>query len=296
MGKLVVVLCTFLMFLQSKAQELNCRVTIGHDKVNVTNKQIFGTLERALNEFMNGNRWSNQMFRQTEKIECAMFINVTAMNDNNFVATLQIQASRPVYNSNYTTPIFNYLDKDFQFSYIEFESLYYNPNSFDSNLVSVLAYYANIILGLDADSFVLNGGTPYFEAAQSIVSLAQSVGYKGWNQSDGGNQNRFVLAQDLLAATFTPFRKAMYQYHLQGIDLMVDNTQQAKEGIKTAIMTLSEINNTRPNSFLTRIFFEAKADEIVSIYSAGTQVETTSLVDKLNKISPMNSSKWKRIK
>lgn len=296
MGKLVVVLCTFLMFLQSKAQELNCRVTIGHDKVNVTNKQIFGTLERALNEFMNGNRWSNQMFRQTEKIECAMFINVTAMNDNNFVATLQIQASRPVYNSNYTTPIFNYLDKDFQFSYIEFESLYYNPNSFDSNLVSVFAYYANIILGLDADSFVLNGGTPYFEAAQSIVSLAQSVGYKGWNQSDGGNQNRFVLAQDLLAATFTPFRKAMYQYHLQGIDLMVDNTQQAKEGIKTAIMTLSEINNTRPNSFLTRIFFEAKADEIVSIYSAGTQVETTSLVDKLNKISPMNSSKWKRIK
>lgn len=296
MGKLVVVLCTVLMFLQSKAQELNCRVTIGHDKVNVTNKQIFGTLERALNEFMNGNRWSNQMFRQTEKIECAMFINVTAMNDNNFVATLQIQASRPVYNSNYTTPIFNYLDKDFQFSYIEFESLYYNPNSFDSNLVSVLAYYANIILGLDADSFVLNGGTPYFEAAQSIVSLAQSVGYKGWNQSDGGNQNRFVLAQDLLAATFTPFRKAMYQYHLQGIDLMVDNTQQAKEGIKTAIMTLSEINNTRPNSFLTRIFFEAKADEIVSIYSAGTQVETTSLVDKLNKISPMNSSKWKRIK
>ncbi|MDO4728792.1 MAG: DUF4835 family protein [Bacteroidota bacterium] len=296
MNRLVVFFFAIFVSLQVSAQELNCKVTIGHDKVNVTNKQIFTTLERSLNDFINGNRWSNQMFKPIEKIECAMFINVTALTGNTFTATLQIQASRPVYNSNYSTPIFNYLDKDFQFNYVEFENLYYNPNSFDSNLTSVLAYYVNIILGLDADSFVLNGGTPYFETAQSIVNLAQSTGYKGWNQTDTGNQNRFVLVQDLLSTTFIPFRKAMYQYHIEGMDLMVDDVKQAKEGIKTAIMTLAEINNTRPNSFLTRIFFDAKADEIVNVYSTGFQVVTTDLVEKLNRISPMNSSKWKRIK
>lgn len=279
-----------------KAQELNCNVIVGHDRVNVTNTQIFRTLQTALNDFMNGTRWSNQMFNQNEKINCDMFINVTALSGNTFTATLQIQASRPVFGSNYSTPIFNYNDKDFTFNYVEFENMFYNPNSFDSNLTSVLAYYANIILGLDADSFKLNEGTTYFETAQTIVNMAQSSGYKGWSQQDGGNQNRFFLTQDLLSNTYSSFRKALYDYHIKGLDLMSDDAKGGKEGIKKAVTTLADVHKARPNAFLTRIFFDAKADELVQIFSGGPQVTIADLVDNLNRISPLNSSKWGRMK
>lgn len=279
-----------------KAQELNCTITIGHERVNVTNTQIFRTLERALNDFMNGTRWSNQTFNQNEKIECAMFINVTELSGNTFTATLQVQSSRPVFGSTYSSPIFNYMDRDFTFNYIEFESLFYNPNSFDSNLTSVLAFYANIILGLDADSFKLNGGTPYFEAANAIVNIAQSSGYKGWSQQDGGNQNRFFMVQDLTSNAYQSFRKSLYEYHIQGLDLMSENVKSGKEGVKKAVTTLGGVHNHRPNAFLTRIFFDAKADELVQIFSGGPQVTISDLVENLNRISPLNSSKWSRMK
>lgn len=279
-----------------KAQELNCTVTVGHDRVNVTNTQIFRTLQTALNDFMNGTRWSNQAFNQNEKISCDMFINITAVNGSTFTTTLQIQASRPVFGSTYSTPIFNHNDKDFTFNYIEFENMFYNPNSFDSNLTSVLAYYANIILGLDADSFKLNEGTTYFETAQTIVNMAQSSGYKGWSQQEGGNQNRFFLTQDLLSNTYSSFRKALYDYHIKGLDLMNDDVKAGKEGVKKAITTLAEVHKVRPNAFLTRIFFDAKSEELVQIFSGGPQVTIADLVDELNRISPLNSSKWGRMK
>src|SRR5690606_3561947 len=158
-----------------------------YEKINITNTQIFRTLESSLNEFMNNTRWSSQVFNQSEKINCAVFINITGLSGSTFTGTIQIQSSRPIYGSNYSSTVFNHMDKDFVFNYIEFENLFYNPNSFDSNLTSVLAYYANVILGLDADTFKLNAGTPYFEAAQSIVNIARSSRYKGWSQSDGGN-------------------------------------------------------------------------------------------------------------
>ncbi len=278
------------------SQELNCKVTVGHDRVNVTNTQIFRTLEKSLNDFMNNTRWSNQVFNQNEKISCDMFINVTALSGGTFSATLQIQSSRPVYGANYSTPIFNYLDKDFTFNYIEFENLFFNPNSFDSNLTAVLAFYANIILGLDADSFQLKGGTPYFEAANAIVNLAQSSRYKGWTQSEGGNQNRFFLAQDLLSNTYESFRKTLYEYHIKGLDLMSENVKAGKEGVKKAIITLAEVHKNRPNAFLTRIFFDAKSDELVQIFSGGPQIPIADLVENLNKISPLNSSKWGAMK
>jgi len=288
----------FLLFAYSiNAQELNCTVTIGHDRINVTNTQIFKTLEKALNDFMNNTRWSNQQFNQNEKINCDFFINVTALNGGVFSATLQIQSSRPIFGSNYSSPIFNYMDKDFTFSYVEYENLNFNPNSFDSNLTGALAYYANIILGLDADSFKPNEGTAYFEVAQSIVNLAQSnSGYKGWSQQDGGNQNRYFLVQDLLSNTYNSFRKSLYQYHLQGLDLMGNDVKKGKEGVKEAIKTLVEVHKSRPNAFLTRLFFDAKSDELVQIFSGGPQVPIADLIDDLNRISPLNSSKWANMK
>lgn len=292
MRKVVSVLFFMLSVYTVKAQELNATVTVSHQRVNVTNTQIFRTLENSLNEFLNGTRWSSQTFNQNEKIECSFFINVTAMSGSSFTATLQIQSSRPVYGSTYSTTVFNHLDRDFSFNYVEFENLFYNPNSFDSNLTSALAFYANIILGLDADTFVLNGGTPYYEAANAVVTIAQSSGFKGWSQQDGGNQNRFFLIQDLLSNSYSSFRKSLYQYHRQGLDMMNENVKTGKEGIKAAVITLEEVHNNRPNALLTRVFFDAKADELVSIFSGGPQVTIADLVDTLNRISPLNSSKW----
>jgi hypothetical protein len=206
-----------------------------------------------------------------------------------------VQASRPVYNSNYLTPIFNYNDVDFDFRYIEFENLFYNPNSFDSNLVSVLAFYAYMILGIDADSYGMLEGTNYFDNAENIVVVAQSSGYKGWAQS-GGNQNRFFLVNDMITPTFSPMREGFYQYHALGLDRMADDLKVGKEGIKTALATISKVHIVRPNAFLPRVFFDAKSDEIVALFSGGPPVQTAELVETLNRMSPTNTSKWSKIR
>lgn len=279
----------------ANAQELNCDVKIIHDRITDANPQIFRTLERALSDFMNNTRWTTRNLQRNERIDCSMVINVSAYDSNQFTAMLQIQSSRPVYNSTYPSPVFNFNDKDFSFRYNEGENLFYNPNSFDSNLISAVAFYANIIIGMDADSFELNGGTPHYEEAQGIAALAQSGGYKGWSQQDG-NQSRFALITDLLSNTFAPFREALYEYHYLALDKMADNPKEGKEKVIVALKNLAKINNVRPNAFLTRVFFDAKSDEIVSVFSGGPMVAVTELVDVLNRVSPMNSSKWGRLK
>ena len=258
MRKIIVVLVLMLFgFIQ--AQELNCVVSVNSERVTATTQQVFKTLETSLNDFVNKTKWSNQSFDQNERIECSMFINVSEVDNTTFTATIQIQSSRPVYNSIYSTPIFNYNDKDFTFKYVEFESLNFNPNSFDSNLVSVVAFYSYIIMALDADSFESLKGTRYLEMAQNVMSVAQTGGYKGWSQTDG-LQNRYYLISDLLSNTFNPIRQAYFEYHANGLDKMADDVKLGKENVKTALLNLSVIHSVRPNAFLTRVFFDAKSD------------------------------------
>lgn len=294
MRKLV---CYLLLFLTGalQAQELQCEVIVNSDRVTNANPQVFVTLQKAVSEFVNNTRWTNKVYKQNERILCSMYINVSEYADNAFRASIQVQASRPVYNSNYLTPIFNYNDVDFDFRYIEFENLFYNPNSFDSNLVSVLAFYAYMILGIDADSYGMLEGTNYFDNAENIVVVAQSSGYKGWAQS-GGNQNRFFLVNDMITPTFSPMREGFYQYHALGLDRMADDLKVGKEGIKTALATISKVHVVRPNAFLPRVFFDAKSDEIVALFSGGPPVQTAELVETLNRMSPTNISKWSKIR
>lgn len=291
---IIVLLALFTM--QAKAQELNCTVTVNADRVTDANTQVFRTLERSLTDFINNTRWGNRNFERSERIQCAMFINVSAYSGNEFTATLQVQSGRPVYNSTYSSPVLNFNDKEFSFSYTEFQNLFYNPNAFESNLISVIGYYANIIIALDADTFELNGGTPYYQAALNIANLAGASGYKGWTQQEGGNQNRYFLINDILSTTFAPYRQALYEYHLGALDTMADNQKAGKEKVVAAINTLAEISKVRPNAFITRIFFDAKSDEIVQIFSAGPMITAPDLVSTLNRISPTNSSKWSRIR
>lgn len=277
------------------SQQLNCTVNVNSDKVTITNKQIFSTLEKSLSDFINKTDWTGVTYKQEEKINCSMFITVSAYESNQFTATIQVQSSRPIYGSTYSSPVLNFNDKDFSFKYNEFENLNFNPTNFESNLVSVVAFYSYLIIGLDADTFSKQGGNKYLETAQDIANVAISGGYKGWGQADG-TQNRYFLINDILSNTFNPFREAMYEYHFEGLDLMHNDLKSAKLKIKEAIITLAKINETRPNAFITRVFFDSKSDEIVSIFSAGPSIEIIDLIGNLNSISPINSSKWANIK
>jgi hypothetical protein len=276
------------------SQQLNCTVTVNAQKLANINPQIFTNLQSALTDLVNKTDWNGQLLNQNERINCSMFITLQSGTTNQFSGTIQVLSSRPIFDSSYSSPIFNFNDKDFNFSYAEFENLVYNPNSFDSNLVGVIAFYCNLILGLDADSFQELGGTPYYDAALNIANLGQLSGYKGWTQGDG-NQNRYFLINDLVSPTFNDIRLANYNY-ATALDGMSKDLKSAKENVKSALMGLNKVHSIRPNAFLTRVFFDAKSDEIVSIFSGGPSISISDLVDNLNRVSPMNSSKWSSIK
>ena len=278
-----------------QAQQLNCSVQINSDKVATTNNQIFKNLKTSITDFVNKTDWTGDEYKQNEKIECSMVIIVNSYESNQFSATIQVQSTRPVFNSTYATPVFNFNDKDFSFRYVEFENLQFNPSNFDSNLVSVLAYYSYMILGFDADTYSLMGGNKNYEIAQQIQTVAQQSGYKGWSQADG-NQNRYFLTTDILSGTYDAYREALYQYHREGLDTMSADVKSGKDKVIGAINTLTAIYKVRPNAFLTRVFFDAKVDELVSILSAGPKVSLSETIDNLNKLSPLNVSKWQTIK
>lgn len=292
-------LILFLAFLYTSigfSQELRATVAINYDQVNNGNPQLFKNLEKQVTEFLNNTKWTEKEVKEIEKIECNFFINITSYGSNNFEATLQIQASRPVFNSTLSTPILNTNDKNFNFRFIEFENMIYDANSFTSNLVSVMAFYSNLIIGIEGDSFSKLGGLEHLKIAANIVTVAQSSGFKGWSQSESGNNNRNFLISDMLSTTYEPFRTAMYLYHREGLDLMAEDIKAGKEGVAKAIVTLSEIQKSRPNSLLVRTFFDTKADELVSIFSGGPKMDIAPLVENLNKISPLNSQKWNKIR
>ena len=290
----LIVVFFFLIGITVHSQQLNCTVTVNSQQITNVNQQIFKTLQSSLTDFVNKTDWTGQVMKQNEKINCSIYINLTAGSSDQFSGSIQVQSSRPIFDSTYSSPIFNFNDKDFNFRYVEFENLIYNPNAFDSNLVAVIAYYCNIILGLDADSFVEQSGTPQLEVAQNIANMAQQGGYKCWTQSDG-NQNRYFLINDLLSPTFSEVRTTSFNYNT-ALDSMSKDLKVAKEKIKLALLGLNKVHSIRPNAFLTRVFFDAKSDEIVSIFSGGPSLSITDLVDSLNRVSPMNSSKWSAIK
>ena len=277
------------------SQELKCTLKVNGDKLPAANQKPLKTLETSLNEFVNNTIWTTANYKQNEKISCSISINIDTFETDFYSGSIQIQSSRTAYNSTYATPIFNFNDKDFTFKYLEFETFNYNPASFDTNLISVISFYANMIIGLDQDSFSNLGGTKTLEIAQNIANNAQGSGSKGWTQNDGTN-SRYFLINDLLSDNFNAYRTAMFNYNLQGIDIMEKNPRIAKEKIMESLKGLKKISDYRPNSFIMRVFFDTKGDEIVSIFSGGPKVQITDLIDDLNKFAPLSNDKWNSIK
>ncbi|TJY36079.1 type IX secretion system protein PorD [Pontimicrobium aquaticum] len=293
MRKLLLIASVFCSFIAT-SQELNCDVIVNARQTGNENVQVFKTLETQLKEFVNNTKWTNKDFSQKERINCSMVINITGYNNDVFQGSIQILSSRPVFNSSYSTPIYNFNDKDFSFRYQEFQNINYNPNQFQSNLVSVLAFHINVILGMDADSFALNGGDQYYQQARTILSYSQQSNFKGWKPEDG-LQSRFVLIDNLLSPTYKEFRSTLYNYHIGGLDTMHLNQKNAKQKISDALHNLEAINRRRPSSFIMRVFFDAKANEIEEIFTDGPSISITDLVASLTKMAPNHSNKWRNI-
>lgn len=277
------------------AQELNCVITVNSDQVAQTNQQVFRTLEHSLNDFVNKNKWTNRVYRENERVNARMFITVTEFESSRFKANIQMQSSRPVFNTSYESPVFNYKDNQFDFEYIEFQPLVYNENVFESNLIGVISYYIYIMLGLDADTFALEGGNELYKKAQQIVTQAQGSSFPGWSQSTN-ERTRFELVDNLLSNTFREYRIAMYNYHRKGLDILADNNSTGKQVISGSMRLFETLIKRRPNAFLIQTFFDAKSEEIQNVFSDGPKVDIVKLKETLNKIAPFYSSTWNEIK
>ena len=295
MKKALFVLFTCIFSFQVTSQELNAQVIVNSDLVNQTNQQIFKTLERTLREFINTQVWTDQVFLNQEKITCSFVFNLSAYSNDQFEATLQVQSQRPVYQTNYDSPVLNFLDKDITFSYQEFQPLFFNESSFESNLISVISFYAFVIIGLDADTFLKNGGNRHFEKARQVVNLAQSTIRKGWKPGDG-LRNRFWLIDSLRSNTFKEYRQALYNYHRSGLDQMANDPIAGKKALMLSIQELEPLFQRRPNAFLLQLFFDAKVEEIVNLFKEGPKTDFKKTEDVLKKIAPFFGSRWKQIK
>ena len=281
------------------AQELNCKVSIIKEaslEVNSTELEIFKELELVLTELMNNTQWTKDQFKTEERINCNIQLQINKIpTAGTYSGALQIQATRPVFNSNYNTLLFNYRDEDLIFAYSRNTLVTYTPNQFRDNLSSIMAYYAYFILGMDYDSFSKKGGSKYFNECQQIVSNAQSSGAPGWKSSEQGKRNRFWLVDNVLQAAFEPLRDCNFGYHRQGLDVMYDDKVKGKKALYEALNKLTPVVQIRPNSPNVVNYLLCKRDELKKILSDSEAKEKTDFVTLLKRLDPSNSSKYQEI-
>ncbi len=260
------------------------KITLNTSQIQGTDKSVFDRLEESINHLVNNRKWTDATFAVNEQIEGSILITITSVQDNVYTGEIQIITSRPVYNATYTTPLFNYKDADFVFNYLVGENLEYIENDVNNNLVATLAYYAYIVLGLDFDSFSLNGGKPYFDKAMQIVNTAQSLNAKGWAPFQG-DRNRYALALALSDESSSTFHNMWYNYHRKGLDDMAANPARGRAGIIATIPDLQTINKVRPSSIVL-FYGDTKLEELVNIYSEATAEERADGYKVLQSIFP----------
>lgn len=299
MKKIIWIILFTILCRSLNAQELKCNIQIITQQIQGTNRQVFQTLQEAVFEFMNNRVWTNHVFSTEERIECNLMFNLTEqLSADEFRGTLQVQARRPVFNTNYNTVMFNYMDNDIQFKYIEFEPLEFDPTKHTSNLTSILGFYAYVILAIDYDSFGFEGGTPFWNAAEKIVDNAQNAREAGWKPFDNtSHRNRYWLAKDFNDPDYSPSREFIYRYHRLGLDLLDGKISEGRAEIASSLELLQKIFRTKPDPFMQplHIIFDAKADEIINIFSESFPEEKNRVYQLLTEVNQANSSKYKRI-
>lgn len=296
---ILVVICWLLATGVISAQEINCTVTINSEQIEGSNKQVYETLKSSIEEYMNQNRWTNMTYAEHEKIECSMLIVVKEVADNLYTCEMTLQSRRPVYGTTYTTPLLNFKDNNFTFTYQEYDRIEWQQNTFTTNLTAMLAYYCYLIIGHDQDSFQRLGGTPYFQQCEEIVNTCQSASMdnaeqRGWLAFDS-NRNRYALINNLLDEAFKKYRNFYYEYHRMGLDEMSGNVTNGRARIAEGLPVLKEAYRARPATYVINTFLDAKADELVDIFSKGTEKEKRTVYEMLMDIDPTRQNTYERI-
>ncbi len=289
----------FALLTSTMAQELQVKVTINSSQVQGTDKSVFENLQQTLEQFLNERQWTAMQFQENERIQCTFSITVSKYDAsaNKFTCTAMIQANRPVYNSAYTTTLYNNRDKNFDFEFVQFDQLNFNEEVIDNQLVALMAYYAYLIIGLDLDSFSPLGGTDVLQRCMNLVNNAQNLNFAGWKSFDD-SRNRFALINDYLDEAMKPFRQLQYDYYRKGLDEMAQNVERGRTNVSTALQEcLKKAHEDKPLSLLPQIWTDFKRDELASIYKGkGTQKEKESVYDILFGINASQNNAWEKIK
>lgn len=295
MRKVFIILLT-VCSLNAGAQEILATVTINvGPKVETTDRNVFRDMKTAFQQFINSRKWTSDAYQQHEKINCSILININDMPSIGvFSASVQIQSARPVYNSNYTSLLLNFADRDWEFEYIESQPLEFNDNTYTNNLTSMLAFYAYLVIGLDYDSFSELGGTPYFQKALTVVNNAQSSNRPGW-QSLGSNRNRYWIIENLLNSQLVDVRKMLYSYHRLGLDTYEKTPDQSRQVILAGLKNIRKAKDINPNSILIISFFDAKSKELANIFSDGQLPIRREAYDLITALDPSNQATYAKM-
>lgn len=277
------------------AQELNCSVEVNAQKIEGGSKSVFQSLQEAITEYMNENRFSNATFANNEKIDCRLFLTVSEYNDDRITGDLQIQLSRPVYNSSYTTTLFNFKDNRISFEYREGEPLIFNSTTVDSNLTAILNFYAYLFLGMDFDSFSPNGGDPFYEKAATILQGAQSLGEIGWKAFEDP-KNRSGVLNSITSPATSAYRQMLYDYHRKGLDEMVTSPDKGRASITSSLTAIETVYKADPMSAALSIFRDSKLDELVNVYSKSPSQEREHVYKLLQPIYPSENDRLDKIR
>ena len=296
----VAILTLLLIYvLSGNSQELNCTVDIEYSKVQSTDPKVFETLKNSIAEFMNSRKWTNDVYQEDEKIDCSILINIDAeYSANEFGGQFIINSERPVFNSSYKSVVFSYKDDDFRIEYNQFDNLEFSDNNYFSNLTSFLAYYAYILIGFDYDSFSPEGGTEFYLKAQDVITsipAGQRAQYPGWDPF-GNNRNRAILMGHLTNSRYIKFREAIFKWHFDGLDKMFEDPEKGRKTISAALDLINEVYDDNPNTMLIKVFFLAKSEEIISLYSNASTSEKEDLIDQVSGMDPVNSTKYIEIR
>ena len=287
------------LFMPANGQELKCNVQISAQRIQGSNRTLFQNMQSDIYDFMNNTTWTNNLFTYNERIECNLIFTLTEqISSDEFSGTLQIQLKRPVYNSTYNSTVLNFIDNNIRFRYVEFQPLEFDPSTYRSSLVSILAYYAYMIIGFDYDTFSPLGGTEYFALADKIVSNAQSAPEAGWKPYDGSrNKNRYWLVKNILDKEYEDVRLFLYQYHRNGLDLMESRIADARTSIAESLKLIQQVYRKQPDPYLylLSLVTDAKADELVNIFSGSFPDEKSRVVEILIEIDAANRTKYEKI-
>lgn len=291
----ILVMATVLLATNMSAQELNCTVEIDHSQIQGTNTSVFQTLREAIGEYINTRKWTHAQFAPNEKIDCKLFLTVKTYEDPRIAGDLQIQSSRPVFNSSYTTPLINFKDMSIDFEYQEGEPLIFSENTMESNLTAILNFYVYLILATDFDSFSPRGGDPMWSAAKQVVQMAQSSGATGWRAFEDNKNRSAVISAFTDPATIT-LRDMIYQYHRQGLDQMSVSPDKGRAAVTRSLDILHDIAQKQPMSVGLSMFKDAKLDELVNIYSKSTDTERKDVYTLLYDLYPAETTRLERIR